>query len=304
MPDLESLPVAGPPSKGAAPTPKNIAKLEAWLNAITAYGAYTTDRPWIFYEELDKYLGPWGKDGYLIAYGKKYCVLFSQDEKLNKSPVGRDWVRRTLLLLQDAIKKLVMERFRAHKLDSLSKEELQKVAFESHADAYTQGGLTLVAMLSPFLVAYVATIPIEEFAPYKKTAGASWKQVFETGGIAVPQAVALFFSAMMPMHSGSMARAHREDVSQFEQVMRFSEALRDLNHSLEAGRLDHVGTLDRLVTILAGTRWPDDDLAEAARDTIGRLRTRQNWLIQRYQREITIDPKLDPIYRSFDQRAF
>ena len=104
MPDpaLSLLPT--PPAKNAPPTPENARLLQAWLDSITAYRATTAGRPWTFYEQLDNYLGPWGESGYPIAYGKKYCMLFSSDRRLNSDQAGRIWVRRTLILLQEAIK--------------------------------------------------------------------------------------------------------------------------------------------------------------------------------------------------------
>ena len=67
--------VSVPPAKTAPPTPENVRKRQAWLDSITAYRASTAGRPWTFYEQIDKYLGPWGEQGYPIAYGKKYCIL-------------------------------------------------------------------------------------------------------------------------------------------------------------------------------------------------------------------------------------
>jgi hypothetical protein len=59
--------VRAPPSKFAAATPENVAALGTWLDAITAFGITTDGHPWLFYEKLDEYLGPWGESGYLIG---------------------------------------------------------------------------------------------------------------------------------------------------------------------------------------------------------------------------------------------
>lgn len=294
-----------PPSKLAKPTPENLARLEAWLDSITAFGAYTSEQPWRFYEELDNYLGPWGASAYLIAYGKKYCILFFEDEDLRSSAVGRAWVRRTLLLLQDALKKLVMDRFRKGMLDKLTKEELQQVAFDSHAVAYTDGGLALVAMLSRTLIFHIAMIPGKEFIPGTNNFGTSWRQVFQTGGILVPQALAVFFGVWsFPTHTDVLARAYRQDIFQHERMLKLSDGLRNLRSAVDVGRMDHAGTLERLINLLARTRWPNKYLAEAAQEVVGIMRHRQMAVCRRYQREIESDSTLLPIYQAFDRGAF
>jgi hypothetical protein len=282
-----------------------VLKLERWLDTITAFSTFTSERPWIFYEELDQYLGPWGESGYLIAYGKKYCVLFHQDDELNRSPVGRAWVTRTLVLLQGAIKELVLDRFRKGTLTRLSKEELQQVAFESHAAAYTDGGLAMVAMLSRTLILHVATIPRKEFSPGTRNVAASWQQVFQTGGIVVPQMLAVFFGVWsLPTHTDMLARAYRQDVFQQERMMELSGGLRDLRRAVEAGRLDHVGTLDRLIALVASTRWPDKVMAEVAQEAVTVMRARMSAVTRRYLREGEFDSSLRSIYQAFDQQAF
>jgi hypothetical protein len=80
-----------PPKKDSEPTTENIAKLELWLTSIIA-GHPGATKSYTFYEEIDKYLGPWGADGYPIGYGKKYNILFTTDPSLmNNSDVKR-WV--------------------------------------------------------------------------------------------------------------------------------------------------------------------------------------------------------------------
>jgi hypothetical protein len=70
-----------PPKKESEPTPENIQKLEQWLTSIIA-GHPGANYTYTFYEEIDRYLGPWGKDGYPIAYGKRYNILFTTDNRL------------------------------------------------------------------------------------------------------------------------------------------------------------------------------------------------------------------------------
>jgi len=44
--------------------------MDNWLTSIID-GHPNATTTYTFYEEIDKYLGLWGKDGYPIAYGKK-----------------------------------------------------------------------------------------------------------------------------------------------------------------------------------------------------------------------------------------
>ena len=188
-PALALLPT--PPAKNAPPTLENVRLLQAWLDSITAYRASTADRPWTFYEQIDSYLGPWGQSGYPMAYGKKYCVLFASDRRLNADRAGRIWVRRTLILLQEAIKNEVMRRFRQRSLAYLKESELRKVAFDSHPAAYTEGGLIMVTILSTDLLPHVAGIPAAEFSPMSKSFMASVVQLVVTTGLLVRQSLAL-----------------------------------------------------------------------------------------------------------------
>ena len=95
--------IQGPPAKETPPSPESTRRLEVWLNSIIAghAGAKTT---YTFYEEIDKYLGPWGSEGYPIAYGKKYNVLFSTNEQLQKDPVVKDWLWKTTIILQESLR--------------------------------------------------------------------------------------------------------------------------------------------------------------------------------------------------------
>jgi hypothetical protein len=69
------------PTKIARPTPENLKLLQAGLTSVIS-GHPQSIQPWTFYEELDQYLGPWGNQGYPIAYGNFYCVAFNSNEKL------------------------------------------------------------------------------------------------------------------------------------------------------------------------------------------------------------------------------
>ncbi|MEY4510282.1 MAG: hypothetical protein RLZZ450_2404 [Pseudomonadota bacterium] len=158
-------PVRSPPAKDAPPTADNLAKLDGWLAALIAFREPNQD-PWHFYDAIDHYLGPWGLDGYPIAYGKKYCQRFWSHAPLQASAAGRAWVCRTLVLLQLELKQFIVERFRQGNLAELTAPELKRAAFISHPRAYTEGGLAMLFMLSPLLVGHIVAIPGVEFVPW------------------------------------------------------------------------------------------------------------------------------------------
>lgn len=77
-----------PPKKDSEPTPSNVQKLEQWLTSIIA-GHPGAKHTYTFYEEIDKYLGPWGVDGYPIGYGKRYNIRFTSDHHYRKLRLNR-----------------------------------------------------------------------------------------------------------------------------------------------------------------------------------------------------------------------
>jgi len=99
------------PSKNAAATRENVKELEDGLTSVVA-GHPGSINPWTFYEEIDTHLGPWGSKGYPIGYGKFYCQLFSENEKLRQNPQTADWVRRTTVALQEPLRDYIVLRFK------------------------------------------------------------------------------------------------------------------------------------------------------------------------------------------------
>ncbi len=290
-----------PPSKFAPATPENVNALAAWLDAITAFGIAADGHPWLFYEKLDEYLGPWGESGYLIGYGKKYCKLFYEDEHLQRNRAGRAWVIRTLQLLQNALKDFVLDHFRKGTLGIMPPDELKRAAFKSHAQAYTEGGLTLVLIVSPGLIRHIVEIPIGEFLPWKQNARASWSQAFETAGISASEALDHVQTAIS---FGGYGDAHHLDTMAIDHIYEVNDALRVVRRLLESGRLDHVGRLDEIEERLEGARWPDHDMAEAASSLLSEVRFRRGRVFARYLQESKNDRSLEAIYKAFDPRAF
>lgn len=145
-----------PPATDSAPTPSNVAALRAWLRSIQAFQESSADEPWLFYEEIDAYLGPWGERGYPIGYGKKYCQRFFNDVRLRDDPMGRRWMEHTLLLLQQEIQRFALQRYVQGTLSSMSERELRRFALGSHSRAYVRAGFTQLILQRPAVVANVA----------------------------------------------------------------------------------------------------------------------------------------------------
>src|ERR1041385_9115989 len=91
------------PPKNVPPTPLSSHALYTGLTSLMA-GHPQAVETYTFYEELDKYLGPWGQKGYPIAYGKFYNVAFTSNEKLQANPITKEWVWKTTILLQEVLR--------------------------------------------------------------------------------------------------------------------------------------------------------------------------------------------------------
>jgi hypothetical protein len=293
--------VPPPPAKTSSPTPANQLALANWLTSIMAFRAESAGKPWTFYEEVDKYLGPWREKGYPIAYGKKYCQLFYNDPKLQADIAGSAWIRRTLLLLQEAIKDFILSRYRQGSLARVTEPELRKAAFDSHPAAYTEGGLTMVVMLSPGLTMHVAAIPAVEFKPTSDNFGATLVQLFTTGTMVAPRCVALILAgAAGPAHTGILGRAMAMDRARLTAEMNLGAAVADARRAVASGRCDNVTVLDRLRAAVGATEMPHPSLEMAARALINEITLRRNLVVRRYQKEVTADPSLRSIYKAFD----
>ena len=305
VPDPSLALLSSPPAKNAKPTPENIRLLRTWLDSITAYRTATAGRPWTFYEQIDSYLGPWGSSGYPIGYGKKYCILFSTDRPLNADRAGRLWIRRTLILLQEAIKAEVMRRFIQGNLAYLKESELRQVAFNSHPDAYTEGGLIMVTILSPELLPHVASIPAAEFSPVAQSFKASVIQLVLTTGLLVPQSLALLAAnAAGPAHTRVLAHEMHADMQKLTAELELGRHLAEALRALRAGKADHVGLLDLLLASAMRPAWPNDSIASLARELVKEIQVRKTMVKERYRMETAGDPELLEAFRVFDRTAF
>lgn len=142
-----------------------------------------------FYEDVDAWLGPWGRKGYPIGYGKFYNIAFTTSRQLMADETTREWVRRTTILLQEALRDFVVAKVRDGSLPSLTEPELRRAAFASHPRAYDQAGLARVALVAPELLVVIATIPRAEFHPDSADFQATVEQVGETFELVAPEVV-------------------------------------------------------------------------------------------------------------------
>lgn len=244
-----------------------------------------------FYEELDTWLGPWGQAGYPISYGKFYNLLFTGNQNLMANPTTRQWVWRTTILLQEALRDYVVECVRSGSIVSLSEAQLRQAAFDSHPRAYDQGGLATVAMVAPELILEIAAIPRAEFSPSSANFGATVQQVFETLGLVAPKVVGGGLAALAgPAHTGLFSRAARQDERRFLGDLAISRELARLRDLIDRGQLDHVPWLDQTIAQLNARQFPDQGFARAAREVIEAAQRRRQQLLQNHARLLNQSP--------------
>jgi hypothetical protein len=83
-------------------------------------------KPYTFYEEIDRWLGPWGERGYPIGYGKFYCIAFNSNAELMANPTTKDWVRKTTILLQSDLRDDIVSRIRNGTAAAITEPEVRK----------------------------------------------------------------------------------------------------------------------------------------------------------------------------------
>ncbi|MCC6535892.1 MAG: hypothetical protein IT531_25355 [Burkholderiales bacterium] len=278
------------PPKSAKPSLLLTERMRSELEAIRAY----RPRPptsYTFYEVVDQWLGPWGKEGYPIGYGKYYNILFTESKQLMASDIGRTWVQKTTVCLQDALIELVATEFGKGKLGALTEPELREVAFESHVDCYIGAGLSRVLLEDPFLIPIVAAIPAAEFVPGSGNAAASWGQALEAGARAPAVALGWLVAVSMPAHSGVLRRAARMDMQRFTHEMTFATRLGQLKDSIEKGRFDNPDSLNEVIASLERTELPDAQDLQYVRSVLSAATARQGMLLERYRKEKERAPK-------------
>lgn len=236
-----------------------------------------------FYEELDNWLGPWGQQGYPIGYGKFYNIAFSNNQRLQANPTTKEWVRRTTILLQEAVRDYLIGKIRDCSLPGLTESQLRQAAFDSHPQAYDRGSLAKVALVAPELILVIATIPLTEFPPTSIDWGTTIKQIFNTLDLVAPKVIGgILASTAGPVHTGIFRRAIQQDQRQLLDEMAISRELSRLNDLINQGKLDHIPWLNRIIDRLNTTQFPDQGFARAAREVIQTVQARKQRLIQDY----------------------
>ncbi len=229
-----------------------------------------------FYEEVDRWLGPWGPRGYPIGYGKFYNVAFSENANLMRSPLAKAWVWKTTIELQEALRDFIVEYFKSQPLITLTEPVLRKAAFESHPHAYDKGGLATVALAAPELLPIIASIPAAEFDPRSRDFTATVEQVFETVEIVAPKAAGGAIAALAgPAHTGVFRRAAQQDQRRFLNEVNTSRRLASLRTKISSGHMDYVPLLDKIIAELNATEFPDQGFARAAREVINAAENRK-----------------------------
>lgn len=282
------------PPKTAAPTATTIRELEEGLTALVA-GHPGSREPWTFYEEVDRYLGPWGDAGYPIGYGKAYCVLFNSNEKLQGNPQTAEWVRRTTIRLQELIRDYIVERFRAGTLPRLTEAELRQAAFDSHPQAYSEGGLAMVVLVAPELLPVVVSIPGAEFDPRSANFGATMRQVGVTLLSVGPQVAGNALAGLAgPAHTGLFGIAADRDRRAMFEAQNTGRALGSLLETVRSGRADNFVLLDTVIARLNATTFQDQGFARMAREVIEAAEARKHAIARSYRRIVAARPELKP----------
>lgn len=280
-----------------APTAQHVHEL---LTSVIA-GHHQATTTYRFYEELDHWLGPWGPSGYPIGYGKFYNVAFTTNPHLQANPTTRQWVWRTGIHLQEALRDYVVGRVRDCTIGALTEAQLRQAAFDSHPRAYDRGGLATVVMAAPELIPIVATIPSAEFLPTSDNFGPTVRQVFVTLGLIGPQIVGGALAvAAGPAHTGVFGRAIEQDRRRFMNEIALSRELGNLRTALARGELDHIPWLDQIIAQLSAREFPDQGFARLAGEVVGEARLRRQRLVRDYNQVLGQSPEV----RRRVERAF
>ncbi len=239
---------------------------------IAGHGNATTT--YKFYEDLDSWLGPWGEDGYLIGYGKKYNVLFTENKKLNANATTRQWVWKTTIKLQEAIRDFVVNCVRTGR--GITERELKHAAFSSHPQAYSKGGLATVVLVEPLLLAVVISIPGAEFIPsWSDTFGSTVLQALNSAGITIPQLGSNLLAAVLPAHSGSFRNAARRDMNMMLHQNNLGVAMQSLQMLIQRGKLDNLDMLDSIIMHIGRSQY-DQIALRNAQAVLSAARKRRN----------------------------
>lgn len=232
-----------------------------------------------FYEEVDLWLGPWGQEGYPIAYGKFYNIAFTTNEKLMADPDARGWVWRTAILLQEALRDYIIDRIRDCTLP-IAEAELRQAAFDSHPAAYDRAGLARLALVAPELIPIIVTIPGPEFLPSSENFSPAIRQVLVTVARVSPQIAGNILGALAgPALSRELAATRT---------------------AIERGELDYIPVLDQIISQLNVRQLPGEEFASAVRAVTQAAQIRR----ERVNRNTITLLKQSPAVRARVESAF
>jgi hypothetical protein len=302
--------------------PKNLLKADAQsvkqvadqLTTVIA-GHAQAKQPYTFYEEIDKWLGPWGDNGYPIGYGKFYCIAFNSNPKLSANSSTRDWVQSTTVFLQKAILDYITGRQRLGTLGKITEPELRDAAFASHAKAYTDGGLAKVALVAPELLPIIGLIPKREFkysllalvtnGPMALSTDPTLRQVVETIMRVSAQLPGYILPALAgPAHSGLFRQAMARDEQALRTEMRLERKLSELQEAVTHGKLDDIQTLSILIASLNAKQFDNDSLSKFSRQVVTLAETRRSLLRSYYDNLLTNSPKIEKEFAANYGRYF
>jgi hypothetical protein len=264
---------------------------EQLTSVIAGHAQATTT--YSFYEELDSWLGPWGQRGYPIGYGKFYNIAFTTNAKLMANPTTQQWVWRTTILLQEALRDYIVDRVRNGSLPSLTEPQLRKAAFDSHPRAYDHGGLAMVILVAPELLLVIATIPSAEFSPTSKNLNSSINQIFATLGETIPTVVGSSLAALAgPAHTGVLSRSVRQDYQRRLNELAIGHELGNLRIMINWGELDHIPWLDQIIARLNARQFSNQATARFAGEVVQAANMRRLKVIQNYDQLLRQSPEM------------
>ncbi len=277
------------PPKNSSPTHERVKQLETALSRLIINDPQTIDGACGFYDVIDNYLGPWGKKGYPISYGKNYCIAFNMNQNIRRNNVAWRWVRKTTVKLQTSLKDFIVSRYRDGMLATITESELRKHAFDSHPSAYTEGGLTSVILFAPEMIPIVVSIPGAEFSKSSENYEATLVQTFRTAGLQAPRVIASVMARpalafIGPAHRGNLRMLVRR--GGMNAILRRQSKYRNLTYLLErirSGRLDNISVLNSLIKQVEFRRYADRGLRRYADKVIAEARKRKNYVNTYYQ---------------------
>ena len=259
-------------------------------SVIAGYPQATT--PSRFYEEIDAWLGPWEQKGYPIAYGKFYNIAFSSNARLKSNAAAKQWVWKATIKLQEALRDYLVKRVKDCSIRSLTEKELRKAAFDSHATAYDDAGLGMIALIAPDMSPIIVSIPLKEFCPTSENFSPTVRQSFEAAGLAGPRMAGTLLAAAMPAHSQLFRRAGQMDFAAMKREFDLGRWLAAMKDGLGRGEFDYIPLLDQMIVRLNATEFPDEGFARAAREIVELAEGRKQQLTKDYGRLLRHAPEI------------